>query len=86
MILRVFGWTLGSFILRLRTTRSSEAHLEDMFQSPYPRSPPPPPRFRLPKFYQRMNLRVANVRTTAQLLLQKRAIAADNAAAKRHSS
>ena len=37
MILRVFGWTLGSFILQLRATRSSEAHLEDMFQSPYPR-------------------------------------------------
>ena len=37
MILRVFGWTLGSFILRLRATRSSEAHLEDMFQSPYQR-------------------------------------------------
>jgi hypothetical protein len=36
MILRVFGWTLCSFILRLRTTRSSEAHLEDMFQGPYP--------------------------------------------------
>jgi len=36
MILRVFGWTLCSFILRLRATRSSEAHLEDMFQGPYP--------------------------------------------------
>ena len=37
MILRVFGWTLCSFILRLHSTRSSEAHLEDMFQGPYPR-------------------------------------------------
>jgi len=40
MILRVFGWTLGSFTLRRRATRSSGAHclsLEDRFQGSYPR-------------------------------------------------
>jgi len=37
MILRVFGRTLGTFTLRLRATRRSETHLEDMFQGSYPR-------------------------------------------------
>jgi len=52
MILRVFGWTLGSFILRLRATRSSEAHLGTCFRALIhawcSNSPTPPPGFGYP--------------------------------------